>query len=165
MTGTESHQVNQKLNRIYNRVMKAWEEVSESKKLETKNRKIINDINLIEGYFMLLNDGGENQEENLSKYIKHHFNKLEPIFYPEVNAEQAVELTKLSKCKGTKLSKRTLYKTTDILNKQLELLNKRLITNSEREPITIKGSIKIEEESKSNIYYLTAKGLIAKEEF
>src|SRR5699024_5341338 len=86
MTGTESHQVNQKLNRIYNRVMKAWEEESESKKLETKNRKIINDINLIEGYFMLLNDGGENQEENLSKYIKHHFNKLEPIFYHEFNA-------------------------------------------------------------------------------
>jgi len=162
VTGTESHQVNQKLKRIRRRIVTAWEEESEQEKKTRRVKKLIKQINKLNEFFTILNEE-ENKEVNLklSEWVRENLESLENLLYRELSREQCIELTRLQNRDIEGLQKRTLYKVIDTLSDYLNTLESSLIRSESVEDTNLAGTIEIADHTQgSGVYILQPNGII-----
>ncbi len=166
LTGTESHQVNQKLKRIEKRILTAWRKESEEKKLSVKTKQLTKEINKVNEFFKILNeDESEKVNYNLSEWVKENFNQIDNLLYKDLEVGQCISITQLENGSLEELEKPTLYKVIDTLSNHLESLEDALRRSENHTPLRLTGSISIVDEvPESKVYILSTDGSIRPKE-
>lgn len=162
VTGTESHQVNQKLKRIKNRILTAWEEESEKEKKTSRTKKLVSKINKLNGFFTILNDEDSSEANlKLSEWLRSNLDDLDKLLYKELDTEHCIEITRLQNRDIEQLEKRTLYKVINTLSDYLISLEESLVRSESIEETYLSGRIEITDHTPgTGIYILQPDGII-----